>query len=182
MRGYHAYMQGMRGGITNQKPVAPRRKLNSVEVYNGDIYSKGAWILHTLRYLMGDEPMAAFLRRMAYPDSDAQVDSAGCRCRFVSTDDALFTAEAIDGRDLDWFFDVYLRQEELPRLVARRNGADLHLQWEVPDGLSFPMPVPVQIDGEIHHVEMADGSATIRIPEDAEPDIDPEGWLLREAE
>jgi len=182
MQGYHAYMQGMRGGITNEKPVAPRRKLNSVEVYNGDIYSKGAWILHTLRYLMGDEPMAAFLRRMAYPDPDAQIDSDGCRCRFVSTDDVLFTAEAIDGSDLNWFFDVYVRQEELPRLVARRNGTNLHLQWDVPDGLAFPMPVPVEIEGEIHHVEMADGSAAIRVPEDAEPEIDPEGWLLREGD
>jgi hypothetical protein len=44
------------------------------------------------------------------------------------------------------------------------------------------MPVPVEIEGEIHHVEMADGSAVIRVPEDAEPAIDPEGWLLREGD
>jgi len=180
-RGYHAYMQYMRGGITNQEPVAPRRSLNSAEIYGGDIYYKGAWILHTLRYLMGDEPMDAFLRRMAYPPH-SQVAEEGCACRFATTDDVRFTAEAIVGEPLDWFFDVYLRQEELPHLIGSRDGDELQLRWQVPDGLSFPMPVPVEIDGEIRDIEMAGGSAIVQIPENADFVIDPEGWLLRVAD
>ncbi len=184
--GYRAYMNGMRGGITNQDPVAPRENLDSVEAYNSDIYYKGAWILHTLRYLIGSDSMGDFLRRMAYPEpSTTEYDresDEGCACRFVSTDDVQVAAEAIHGDKLDWFFDTYLRQGELPRLSRERNGSQLHLRWQVPGDAPFTMPVPVEIDGEVRRIEMADGAATVQIPAGVEPIVDPDRWILREAD
>ncbi len=180
--GYHAYMQAMRDGVTNQRPVAPRESLTSVEAYGGDVYSKGAWILHSLRYLIGDDSMAEFLKRMAYPDTDSRAGDAGCACRFVTTDDVSFMAEKIAGRDLDWFFEVYLRQEALPRLVAERAETELRLRWGVPKNLPFHMPVPVKIDGEDRRVEMTNGSAVIPLADDAELVVDPDGWILMAAD
>src|SRR5690625_7373791 len=58
--------------IRSLKEVAPRKSQTTVDVSGsgrgGDIYYKGAWFLHTLRYLVGDEPFFTLLRRFSYPD------------------------------------------------------------------------------------------------------------------
>ncbi|HMB93725.1 MAG TPA: M1 family metallopeptidase [Rhodothermales bacterium] len=179
---YHEYMASMRGGIGNRKAVAPRGTLSSKEIYDGhDIYSKGAWVVHTLRYLIGEDAVRTVLRRMAYPDPDlAQVAEDCPACRFATTDDLLHIAEDVAGRDLDWFFEVYLRQPDLPRIETRREGSTLALNWEVPDNLPFPMPVDVMVNGEMQRVDMPNGAATITIPEDATLEVDPHDWILRE--
>lgn len=176
--GYLAYMQAMLPGISNRQAVAPHGSLSTTDVYGGDIYTKGAWILHSLRYLIGDEAMAEFLKRMAYPDGPPSSYEDGCACRFVTTDDARIMAETVSGQDLDWFFDIYLRQEMLPRLRTERDGAVLHLHWETPGDLPFFMPVPVHVGGEPRRVEMADGSGRVQVSEGSEIAFDPEGWIL----
>ncbi|HUF08274.1 MAG TPA: M1 family metallopeptidase [Rhodothermales bacterium] len=179
MDGYHEYMNNMRGGIRNQKPVAPREPWNSMEIYGGDIYSKGAWVLHSLRFLIGHETMARLLRRMAYPDPSMEKITDGSHCRFVTTDDFLYMAEAIADRDLDWFFEVYLRQPDLPELNVQREGTRMHLRWVTANNLPFPMPLEIAVDGEIRRVSMPGGRATIIIPEEAQVTADPNKWVLR---
>lgn len=178
LAGYHAYMNASREGISNRKPVAPRQTLNSVEVYNGDIYNKGSWILHTLRYLIGDEQMAEFLKKMAYPLEEMRDLTDGSQCRFAVTDDVRRTAESISGRDLNWFFDVYLRQAELPELRVERRGASLRLQWITPGDLPFPMPVEVSVDGDTQLVAM-DGEEAVFDVAESDFAIDPDNWILR---
>ena len=180
IEGYHAYMNGSRGGISNRQPVAPRGVLNSKEVYGGDIYYKGAWILHTLRYVMGDERMSEFLREMAYPTREGRSDPTdGCQCRFADTDDVERVAELTSRLELDWFFDLYLRQPELPELRAERDGSSLQLRWITPDDLPFPMPVEVAVNGDVRRVEMTGGAAVIDIG-NADFEVDPKDWILRE--
>ncbi len=178
MEGYHAYMNATRAGISNRKPVAPRQALNSVEVYNGDIYNKGAWILHTLRFLIGDEQMSEFLKKMAFPLDEMRDLTDGSQCRFAVTDDVLLTAEAISGLELDWFFDLYLRQADLPELRAEREGSALRLRWITPEGLPFPMPIEVAVNGAVRRVDMGSGEAVLDVA-DGTIAIDPDNWILR---
>jgi len=177
---YHSYMNSFSRRIGNQKPVAPRETTSAQEIYAGhDIYFKGAWVLHTLRYLIGDDAFKLSLRRMAYPDQESWRASDGTQVRFVDTDDYLATAEEVSERELDWFFDVYLHSAELPTLeLTRREGA-LDLAWSAPDSLPFPMPVDVQVNGQTQRVEMPDGKATVDIPAGATVAVDPEGWILK---
>ncbi|MFW6089409.1 MAG: M1 family aminopeptidase, partial [Gemmatimonadota bacterium] len=185
---YHEYMASMRSGIGNRAPVAPRESRTAGEIYfdsGGDIYSKGAWVLHTLRGLIGDDAFFAALRRMAYPDSARLEETAGEQVRFATTDDFLRIAEEESGRELDWFFEVYLRQPVLPELVATREGdpdADVvRISWDAPGGLPFPMPVDVELAGELRRLEVpASGAVELAVPADAEIRLDPEGWILRE--
>jgi aminopeptidase N len=163
----------------NQKPVAPREVQSAQEIYDGhDIYFKGAWVLHTLRWLVGDDAFFRSLRRMAYPDSALAASTDGRGVRFVATRDFETIAARESGRDLTWFFDAYVRQAPLPNLVTARTGDMLTLRWEVPGGLPFPMPVEVRVGGKPQRMDLPSGGATLRVPAQATVEIDPLGWLL----
>ncbi len=89
--------------------------------------------------------------------------------------------EEITGRELDWFFEVYVRRAELPRLVVTRAPDRLILRWETPDALPFPMPVEVQIGDTRRRIPMPDGEAVVPLGElEPEPLIDPDHRILRD--
>jgi aminopeptidase N len=186
--GYHGYLRSVRGYLNNAKPVAPRTSRTTKQMYflsaagqqsDNDIYYKGAWILHTLRYLIGDEAFFASLRRFAYPDSSLRRATGGEQTRFVTTADYRHLVETITGRELRWFFDLYLRQPALPHLVMERSSGTLELRWETPSDLPFPMPVEVAIGGSTRRVEMNGGTASVSIPDGASVEVDPSNWILK---
>jgi aminopeptidase N len=80
---------------------------------------------------------------------------------------------------LGWFFDVYLRQPELPRLVAETKGNSLALRWEVPGGLPFPMPVEVQAGGQTRRVEVGQSGATVPVEAGQTTVVDPQQRILK---
>ncbi len=187
--GYRQYIAGMRSHLRNKQPVAPRESRTTTQVYlaapdyvssDGDIYGKGALILHTLRYLIGDEAFFKALRRMAYPDPKMERVKDGKQFRFATTDDFRHIAEEASGMKLGWFFDVYLRQPALPRLVTETKGNSLALRWDAPGGLPFPMPVEIQVGGQTRRLEVGQAGATVPVEAGQTPVIDPKGWILKE--
>jgi aminopeptidase N len=185
LRGPAAYRRRMgelRALILNRAPLAAREPQSSAAVYFGetgaDIYNKGAWVLHSLRWLAGDEAFFRALRRMAYPDAALEATRDGSACRFTDSSEIQALAEEHTGLELDWFFEVYLYQASLPQLVTRLEEDKLHLAWELPPGVDFPMPVEVEIDGEVQRVEMPEGEATVDVKGSFLIEIDPRGWLL----
>jgi aminopeptidase N len=192
LRGREAYLTVIRQqwrGARNRRPVAERGELTAGEVYfnppdytsgDGDIYGKGAVVLHTLRYLLGDSLFFTTLRRWLYPSAEAEKVTDGRQVRLVSTDDFVAHVSKMAGRDLGWFFEVYVRQPKLPRLLESRSASGLTLRWDVPGGLPFPMPVEVSIDGVVQRVEMAQGRASIAAPREAKVVVDPTEWIFRD--
>ena len=182
---YFAEIKKDRRGIANKLAVAPREIQDSKEIYASDIYNKGAWFMHTLRWLVGDELFFQALRRMAYPDPAMEKVTDGSQIRFSDTEEIRAIAEEVTDRDLGWLFEVYLRQPELPRLVTATATAtagtpgELTIEWSVPAGLEFPMPVPVRIGGTIERIEMPGGRGVVPLPAGATAEVDPEGWILK---
>jgi len=189
-KGKEAYFTAMKNrakGFRNKQPVAPREAKFAHEVYlaapdyktsDGDIYGKGAYFLHTLRYLIGDEAFFKALRHMAYPTKIVETYTDGRQERLVNTDDFLTIAEADSGIELDWLFEMYLRQPKLPRLVTESRDGALHLRWDTPNGMPFPMPVDVVVNGKVQRVAMPNNSGSIGFS-GPEPIVDPNGWVLR---
>lgn len=200
LHGREAYLTSMKGRVArlrNMQPVAPRDAKIAYQVYmaepdyinsDGDIYGKGALILHALRYLIGDDAFFRALRHMAYPTKQMETYTDGRQERLVTTDDFLTIAEQESKMDLDWFFELYLRQPKLPKLITaitidNASSAGIHdqimsLRWETPHNLPFPMPVDVEINGKAQRIEMKDGKAIVNFTGTA-PVVDPKGWVLK---
>ena len=184
---YDAWLWRLRGTIMNRHPIVTGTHRTEAQVYNPatgpglDIYNKGAWVLHTLRGMIGDAAFFRSIRREVY----GRVDPAPGNfvTRFGSTNEFVAIVNQESKRDLGWFFDVYLRQAKLPLLVDRRDGNRLVLQWRTPRGLPFPMPVEVAIDGTVQTVAMTGGKGELTLPSPrAHVTIDPQGKLLRQSD
>ena len=178
---YHAYMKSLRR-FREELPVAPRESRTASQAFEAPVYNKGAWVLHTLRYLVGDSTFKIILRRMAYPDPGLEKITDGAQIRFVSTDDLFSIAEEESGMELAWFAEVYLRRPELPMLNTELSIDTLKLNWEVANGLKFPMPVDIYLDGRTMRVEIPQQGVSLPVRSILKPVIDPDNWVLRKLE
>ena len=181
---YAAMMDEQRRRIENLAPLVSGRSRIAEDVYEedrggpaGDIYYKGAWVLHTLRGLIGDRAFFEATRRLVYGRPDPRPGNFAPR--FATTREFEALAAQASGRDLRWFFDAYLRQAKLPELVERREGGTLSLEWRAPSGRPFPMPVEVQVGDRIERVAMTGGRGTLVVPEGAHVVVDPYARVLK---
>jgi aminopeptidase N len=174
---YHRYMKSIKR-FANKVPVAPRGEKTSGESYNLDIYYKGAWIIHTLRFYLGDEIFFKILRRWAYPTEKMEKITDGRQCRFATTDELLNMAENISGKKLDWFWNIYLRQAPLPIFHYKKESSQIFLWWETENNNPFSLPVEVSFGGKIVRVEMNNGQGKIKLEQEEELIVDPNEWIL----
>lgn len=183
---YRRYLLSKRHLIQNRRPVVPGRTVDTQDAHFGtragdnDVYYKGAWLLHTVRYAIDDD--GAFfraLRRMTYPAPELEKVTDGSHTRFATTDDFLRIFEAESGQDLGDLFRLYLYQPDLPRLVTTREPDRLRLRWETPEGYPLDLPVEVAVNGETQRVPMPGGEGVIEIPQSAEVVFDPDDWILK---
>lgn len=185
--GYYRYavmMDQQRNNMVNAVPMVRDREVTEEEVYEAskggpgqDIYYKGAWMLHTLRWLIGEKDFWDVTRLEVYGRTDPKPGNFAPR--YGSTREYQGFVKQVTGKDYGWFFNVYLRQAALPDLVTARSGNQLTLLWVTPDNLPFPMPVEVQVGDKLLKVAMPDGTAAIDVPADAHVVIDPFARILR---
>ena len=189
---YFAAMKNRYRGLHNVKPVAPREPQTTTQIYmmppdytksDGDIYGKGALILNTLRFYIGDEAFFKTLRRTTYPTAEMEKITNGKQFHFETTDDFMRTAEKISGKDLKWFFEVYLRQPKLPKLIVKESntegGTSVNLLWETPNNMAFPMPIEVKIGDKFQRVEMPNNKGWFPLQAGQKYEIDPHVWILK---
>ena len=184
---YDAAMLKQRQQIANKHPIVSGRREPESEVYDGktgpgtDIYYKASWVLHTLRGLIGDDAFWRATRRLVYGRPDPL--PGNFQPRFGSTNEFVAIASQEANQDLHWFFNVYLRQARLPRLVSWRKGNTLFLQWKTPRGLPFPMPVEVGVDGKRQVVPMIGGHGSLELPSwYSQVTLDPDSKILRQSD
>lgn len=184
---YLTALAKQREQILNHFPLISGMSRTQDAVYNPetgpalDIYVKGSWVMHSLRLLIGDDAFFATLRRVVYGRPDPK--PGNFKPRFSSTDEFQQIANEEAGRDLKWFFDIYLRSAALPQLIETRVGNRLDLQWRTPDNLPFPMSLDIQVDGERMTLAMMEGCASVTLPTPgAHVIIDPEAKILRQSD
>jgi aminopeptidase N len=180
---YLSRLFDLRAGLRNCFPIVSGRTRTVEQVYlpatgpSGDIYAKAAWMLHTLRGLIGDEDFFAATRRIVYGRTDPK--PGNFKPRFGSSEEFQRIVEDETGKDYGWFFDVYLRQAQLPELVSEGRDGRLHLSWKAPGGGGFPMPVEVKIGDRIERVAMTGGKGSVAVPAGAHVVLDPGSKILK---
>ncbi|MFH0988730.1 MAG: M1 family aminopeptidase [bacterium] len=174
---YKSYMARLRpANIT--RPIAPNQSVTAADAYLGNVYNGGAWVIHTFRHYIGDTTFFKILRRWAYPDPSMESVTNGKQCRLATVEEFRQIAEQISGKKLDWFFTVYLRQAALPQLTVGRKDTNITLRWSVPNNISFPMPVDVQVGSNRFTVDMSTGTRTFSAPNGVSPVIDPDAKIF----
>jgi aminopeptidase N len=163
------YLQRQRRRIRNRHPLVRGENLTSADAYSGDIYFKGSWVLHTLRWMVGDEAFFEILWRFANDESFAY--------GLVSTGDFTALVAEVSGLDLGWFWDRYLYRAAEPRWrVDRRVESDrLVVTWDDP---RFELPLPVAVNGDERRLPMPNGRGELALEPGASVEIDPKGRIL----
>ncbi|WP_373551126.1 M1 family metallopeptidase [Haliscomenobacter sp.] len=177
LAGYHDYMNASRR-FPNNLAVAPLASQSSKQIYRAPIYTKGAWILHALRAVIGKEALLKSMRRLCYDTPEAEKIKDGRQCHFVTTADFQLICEQESGKALGWFFDVYLRQAQLPKLVTKVEGQQISLHWETPQNLPFSFPVEIKINGKIQRLDLGKETITLSFNPGDKPEVDPDRWGL----
>jgi aminopeptidase N len=159
-------------------------------LFNETVYDKGAWVLHMLRWVLGQpavrpdaEPVFAILRAHA---AEHAYGSA-------STDDFAATASRVSGRDLTGFFDQWVHRAGRPQYevgwaaAPQRDGTYvLHVRVRQAQPDLYAMPVLLRIDtpsGVMDTVQsnaLAQEDYTFALAE--RPTFvawDPDGWVLK---
>jgi aminopeptidase N len=151
------------------------------DVTTPQTYQKGAWTLHMLRGLMGDDRFWAGIRGYYRRYRDA----------VASTADFRHAMEEAAGSDLGWFFDQWLYRGGLPRIeggwhydaAARRIEIELNQRQPGP---AFRMPIDIAImttgvEPRTERVQITGRTGAFSIPSDQPPAsvvIDPDVWTL----
>ena len=130
------YVIGTRRGISNKKPIIGQYDVNREG--SGDMYSKGANLLHTIRQLTNnDELWRQTLRGLNKEFYHSTV---------TTQEIEEYISKSI-GMDLSKVFDQYLRDYRIPVFEYDINNGVLSYRWnDVIEG--FDMPIEVKIDGE----------------------------------
>lgn len=130
------YVIGTRKNIRNDRPIIGVYDVNYSG--SGDMYSKGANLLHTLRQMVNDDEkwrqMLRGLNETFYHQT-------------VTTKEIEDYLSAQIGRDLAPFFNQYLRDTRIPTFEYKLKKGKLRYRWSecFPD---FDMPLKVIVDGK----------------------------------
>lgn len=164
--------------IQNKSPIVPKRQATTKESYNIDVYFKGAYMLHTLRFLIGKETLNSVLKEFITSPEYIWHNHP-------TTEDFIELTETRSGTNLRWFFDRYLYNADLPVLdVDKRkiiNGIKLEIEWETSE---FRMPVEVEVVTAAGNyrdtLNVSNEELAMVIPDAEEVVIDPDGRTLFE--
>jgi aminopeptidase N len=98
---------------------------------SGDMYYKGAWVIHTLRNVLNNDSLfKSIIKGIAQDFAYQTVDGKGI-VDYISTK---------TNRDFSPFFEQYLGFSAVPILEYRWAKTKLELRWKA-DVLRFSMPV-----------------------------------------
>ncbi|MTI20807.1 M1 family peptidase, partial [Fulvivirga sp. RKSG066] len=132
----HEYVRGTRISINNDRPI-----IGTYNVHHegsGDMYYKGANMLHTIRYIINDDSKWREILRGLNKEFYHQTVSSEQVEKYMSE---------TSGIDLSKVFDQYLRTTMVPTLAYFEKEGKLFYKWEnVVE--NFDMPIVLLVNNE----------------------------------
>jgi aminopeptidase N len=176
---YLAYEQGRRA------PVYDNETEDLMKLLNANNYQKGAWVLHMLRGLLGDETFFRGIREFYLRHED----------KTASTEDLRAALEKVSGKDLKEFFARWVYGSGHPRYEAswswrmdKTGRGTLKIQLEqMQEDAPFlnPLPVEIVLGDKIQRATLTPTgrASSLLIPLSRRPvdvRIDPDETILKE--
>ena len=171
LAGEEAYMTRMKTtGIATQniKPVVLGEQVDSDSAYHTDIYGKGAFFMHSLRWLLGDEIFFPTLKKLA-TDPMYTYDNT------VTTDDVEQLFSKASGKNLKPFFDLCLRT--INRIEFKVKQIDLTNYDISLQNLDMELPVEITTNNGIKRTDIS--KKPVRIRSDSMPLVDEKYYYLK---
>lgn len=181
LSGLEAYFDFMRSHhpYENVSPLAPFEEMTASDAFNFlDPYIRGASVMHTFRYHLGDDLFFELLKRWAYPNPEDLGNEDGRQCRLVNTEDLKIQAEEVTGVELDHFFTVFFREVSFPQLRVTKEFDQTTFEWLTEQDVPLDLNVPILINEEEFTVEMENGTGSIAMSLNDDLEIDPNDWIL----
>jgi aminopeptidase N len=154
-------------------------------LYSRTVYNKGAWVVHMLRHIMGEEAFFQLLRSWAAAYGYANASTA----QFTAL------AASVHGSDLAWFFAPWLYDEGRPQYRYRWSWQPADIEYEVflqieqiqTHGPIFRMPIDIGLQlasGDTLMTTVVDSLPVqeVTIPVSEPPlalYLDPYDWILK---
>ncbi len=130
------YVIGTRANIKNNSPLIGEYNVNNEG--SGDMYYKGANMLHTLRQLIEDDEKWRQILRGLNSEFYHQT---------VTTKQVEDYISKMTKKDLSAFFNQYLRDIRIPTLEYSIKNGELKYRWtEIVDG--FDMPIQIEVNNK----------------------------------
>ena len=123
------YLKGIRENIANDKPLIGPYGVNKEG--SGDMYNKGANLLHTIRQVINDDSLfRRILRGLNREFYHKTINSSDFENYF----------SRMSGKNLSRIFEQYLRTTKIPVLEYKMQGEKLSYRWNnVVTGFSMPV-------------------------------------------
>lgn len=154
--------------IANDKPIIMGTDIDEETAYHGDIYSKGAFFMHTLRYVIGDSIFFPTLKKLA-------TDAAYTYDNLVNTNDVQQLFNTASHINLDPLFNLYLRTiNKLEVHITSMNNNMYKIQLV---NIDMTLPLDIKTDAGINRL-MIDKKG-ITISSNVLPQIDPDTYYIK---
>ena len=180
---YMEYFESFYPEIQNCGAIVPDGDPTDNDLAAGnDTYYKTAWMLHTLRNKIGDEKFWNAMKRLLYNTTDTKNITYPIKPILRNTAEAIAIFNDEAGEDLNWFFDVYLREAAPLKLSVEDHGkGSVNLTWDTPNARPFSLAVPVKVGDTMISVSMDGGMGSFATNGQAY-EIDPEHSILMHRE
>ncbi|MDQ3277393.1 MAG: M1 family metallopeptidase [Bacteroidota bacterium] len=171
LAGEDTYLQRMKAtamATQNRYPVVRGEEVDSDSTYHGDIYGKGAFFMHTLRYVMGDEIFFPTLKKLA-------TDPQYTYYNTVTTADVEKLFSTASGKNLKPLFDFYLYTTNKLEIGVKETG-DKTYEIRL---LNFESPLPVEVKLSSGTQRMELGKTGVKVTTDTAPVVDEKVFYLK---
>ncbi|MEP7165580.1 MAG: M1 family metallopeptidase [Ferruginibacter sp.] len=171
VEGEEAYLKRMQLNalyFENKKPVVIGDEVTEDEAYHPDIYNKGAFFMHTLRYVIGDEKFFPALKSFA-TDPKYTYDN------LVTTDDVEKYFDNASGLNLKPLFDLYLRTtQKLEVSIKQIDESRYAIKL-----LNIDMALPMEIKTDTETTRMTIGKKAVIVKSKTVPVVDAKVYYLK---
>ena len=130
------YMKSIRPRIQNKIPIVGPEDENYWAL-NGDTYMKGAWVMHTLRSAINDDPNWFTILK------EFMVENAKSH---VNTEDFFEKVKEKTGSDYSYFSEQYFYTPNQPELEYYQTDSSFYYRWNNVND-NFIMPMGILVNG-----------------------------------